>query len=129
MELINVNSKKRNELIDISSKVKSIVKQSGIDKGVCVLFCAHTTAGLTINENADPAVQDDMINYLNQLVPADNGYSHSEGNSDSHIKSSLLGPALQLIIEKGELVLGAWQGIYFCEFDGPRNRKVYLKTI
>ncbi|MCF7873478.1 MAG: secondary thiamine-phosphate synthase enzyme YjbQ [Candidatus Omnitrophica bacterium] len=129
METINISSKKRNELIDISSETKQIIKKSQIKKGICLLSCAHTTAALTINENADPAVCEDIINYLNQLVPADKGYRHAEGNSDSHIKSSLLGPTLELIIENNEIVLGTWQGIYFCEFDGPRDRKVYLKII
>ncbi|MCF7870632.1 MAG: secondary thiamine-phosphate synthase enzyme YjbQ [Candidatus Omnitrophica bacterium] len=129
MESIAVNSKKRNELVDISLKVKEVVKKSGVKEGVCILFCAHTTAALTINENADPSVQKDIINYLNRLVPADEGYLHAEGNSDSHIKSSLLGADLQIIIEKEKLALGTWQGIYFCEFDGPRSRKVYVKII
>lgn len=129
MESITVNSEKRNEFVDISSKVKEVVRKSGVKEGVCFLFCAHTTAALTINENADPSVQDDIINYLNKLVPADKGYLHSEGNSDSHIKSSLLGASLQVIIEKSKLVLGTWQGIYFCDFDGPRSRKVYIKII
>jgi secondary thiamine-phosphate synthase enzyme len=129
MEIINVSTKKRNEFIDISSQLKEIVKKSQLKQGICFLSCAHTTAALTINENADPAVCEDIINYLNQLVPAGRGYRHSEGNSDSHIKSSLLGATLELIIENNEIVLGAWQGIYFCEFDGPRERKVYLKII
>jgi secondary thiamine-phosphate synthase enzyme len=129
MEIINVSTKKRNEFIDISSKLKEIVKKLQPKQGICLLSCAHTTAALTINENADPAVCEDIINYLNQLVPADRGYKHREGNSDSHIKSSLLGPTLELIIEDNEIVLGTWQGIYFCEFDGPRERKVYVKIM
>lgn len=129
MEIINVSTKKRNEFIDISSKLKEIVKKTQLKQGICLLSCAHTTAALTINENADPAVCEDIINYLNQLVPAGRGYRHREGNSDSHIKSSLLGPTLELIVENNEIVLGAWQGIYFCEFDGPRERKVYVKII
>jgi secondary thiamine-phosphate synthase enzyme len=129
MEIINVSTRKRNEFIDISLKLKEIVKKSKVKQGICLLSCAHTTAALTINENADPAVCEDVINYLNQLVPAGGSYRHSEGNSDSHIKSSLLGPTLELIIENNEIVLGTWQGIYFCEFDGPRGRKVYVKII
>jgi secondary thiamine-phosphate synthase enzyme len=109
--------------------VEKIVKDAKIKEGICVIFCPHTTAGLAMNENADPSVQKDIIEHLEALVPADKNFSHSEGNSDSHIKSSLLGISLNVIIENGELVLGTWQGIYFCEFDGPRRRNVYVKLI
>ncbi len=129
MEVINVSTSKRNEFIDIGDDVEEKIKKSGITNGICILSCAHTTAALTINENADPAVCEDIINYLNKLVPAHGNYKHSEGNSDAHIKSSLIGPTLQIIIKEGKLVLGTWQGIYFCEFDGPRSRKVYVKLI
>lgn len=129
MEIINVSTNKRNQFIDIGADVEDKIKEIGIAKGICVLSCAHTTAALTINENADPAVCEDIINHLNKLVPAQGNYKHSEGNSDSHIKSSLLGPTLQIIIQENKLVLGTWQGIYFCEFDGPRSRKVYIEII
>ncbi len=129
METLSLNSKERNEFIDITSWVEAVVKKAAVDRGICVVFCPHTTAAITINENADSSVQKDIINYLNQMVPANKNYLHAEGNSDSHIKSSLLGASSRLIIEGGRLVLGTWQGIYFCEFDGPRSRKVYIQAI
>ncbi len=129
MEIISINTSKRCELIDVTSKIAKIVKDSKANDGLCVIFCPHTTAGLTINENADPAVKKDILNYLEKLVPENEGYSHSEGNSDGHIKSSLVGSSLNIIIENGILALGTWQGIYFCEFDGPRQRQVYAKVV
>ena len=129
METLGLATTKRCEFIDITAKVEKVLSQKKIDKGVCVVFCPHTTAALTINENADPSVKKDIINHLGKLIPEGRGYSHSEGNADSHIKASLLGSSLNVIIEGGQLVLGTWQGIYFCEFDGPRNRKVYIKII
>lgn len=129
MSKIGINTTKRTELIDITSKVDRVVKVSKIKDGLCIIFCPHTTAGLTINENADPSVQKDIIEHLEKLVPADKGYSHCEGNSDAHIKSALTGSSLNVIIEEGNLALGTWQGIYFCEFDGPRSRSVYVKII
>ena len=113
-------------MIDITDKVQEVVSKAKVSEGVCVVFCPHTTAGLTINENADPSVKQDIINTLNKLVPENAGYSHSEGNADSHIKSSLLGSSLNIIIEGGQLQLGTWQGIYFCESDGPRSREVWI---
>ncbi|MCK9573132.1 MAG: secondary thiamine-phosphate synthase enzyme YjbQ [Candidatus Omnitrophica bacterium] len=129
MDSIAINTKKRNEFIDITSQVEKIVKDSKIKDGLCVVFCPHTTAALTINENADPSVKKDIISHLEELVPVGKGFSHSEGNSDAHIKASLLGSSLNVIIEEGNLALGPWQGIYFCEFDGPRNRNIYVKLI
>lgn len=129
MEIITVSTKRRNELIDITSEVTRLVQKQKIISGVCVVFCPHTTSGLTINENADADVQKDIVSHLEQIVPEDKSYRHSEGNADSHIKSSLLGSSLTIIIEDGQLVLGTWQGIYLCECDGPRNRKVYIKFI
>ncbi|MDP2924423.1 MAG: secondary thiamine-phosphate synthase enzyme YjbQ [Candidatus Omnitrophota bacterium] len=129
MNSIEISTSKRSELVDITSRVEKIVKDSKAKDGLCVIFCPHTTAGLTINENADPSVKKDIINYLEELVPQDKNYTHSEGNSDAHIKSSLLGSSLNIIIENGSLVLGTWQGIYFCEFDGPRQRQIYVKII
>ena len=126
MNSLSINTKKRSEFIDITSKIESLVKDSKIEQGICILFCPHTTAGLTINENADPSVKKDIINHLQELVPQGKGYSHLEGNSDSHIKASLMGSSLNIIIKNNRLVLGTWQGIYFCEFDGPRNREVYV---
>ncbi|MDD4183458.1 MAG: secondary thiamine-phosphate synthase enzyme YjbQ [Candidatus Omnitrophica bacterium] len=129
MDKIGINTVKRTEFVDITSKVEKIVKDSKIKDGLCVIFCPHTTAGLTINENADPSVKKDIIEHLEDLVPSGKNYLHSEGNSDAHIKSSLLGNSLNIIIEDGSLTLGTWQGIYFCEFDGPRERQVWIKII
>ena len=128
MEIINIATRKRAEFIDITSRIREVIKKSGIKTGQCAVFSPHTTAGLTINENADPAVKKDIIKYLDLVVPRDSGYAHAEGNSDSHIKSSLTGHSLTFIIDKGDIVLGTWQGVYFCEFDGPRQRKVYVKV-
>lgn len=129
MEKINIKTARRIELADITAEVQNIVSKKKIKTGVCCIFCPHTTAGLTINENADPSVKSDMINTLNKLVPENAGYAHSEGNSDSHIKSSLLGASLTIFIEDGQLALGTWQGIFFCESDGPRSREVWVKVL
>lgn len=129
MEQINVLSKKRVELIDITSQVQNIVKRSGVKEGVCYVYVPHTTAAVTINENADQSVINDIQNYLNKLVPFDGPYSHAEGNSDAHIKTSLVGCSKIIVVTNGDLLLGTWQGIFFCEFDGPRNRKVHIKVI
>lgn len=129
MNTLEINTTKRVELIDITSRIEKFVKDAGVKDGICVIFCPHTTAGLTINENADPSVRKDILNHLEELVPEDKNYSHSEGNADSHIKSSLLGSSLNVIIENGQLSLGTWQGIYFCEFDGPRQRQIYIQII
>lgn len=129
MEKINIRTTKRIELIDITGEIQGIVAKAKIKNGVCFVFCPHTTAGLTINENADPSVKSDMANTLNKLVPENADYAHSEGNSDSHIKSSLLGASLTIFIENGQLALGTWQGIFFCESDGPRSREIWVKII
>ncbi len=115
-------------MIAITSKIQDIISKSGIKSGVCHIFVPHTTAGLTINENADPDVVEDMLKEVNKIVPFEDGYKHSEGNSAAHIKASMFGFSQQVIIEEGKLMLGIWQGIYFCEFDGPRSRKVYVKV-
>jgi len=128
MEQINVLSKKKVELIDITSQVQNIVKRSGVKEGVCYVYVPHTTAAVTINENADPSVINDIQNYLNKLVPFDGPYSHAEGNSDAHIKTSLVGCSKIIVVTNGDLLLGTWQGIFLCEFDGPRNRKVHIKV-
>jgi len=129
MEKINIKTNNRIDLIDITDKVQSVASKSKVKDGICFIFCPHTTAGLTINENADPQVKRDIINTLNKLVPENAGYSHSEGNADSHIKSSLFGSSLTIFIEDGQLVLGSWQGIYFCEGDGPRSREAWIKIL
>jgi len=127
MEKISVKTNSRIELIDITEKIQAIVAKSKVKQGICFIFCPHTTAGLTINENADPSVRRDILQALNKLVPANAGYSHSEGNADSHIKSSIFGASLTIFIEDGQLAFGTWQGIYFCEGDGPRSRQVWIK--
>ena len=128
LEEFRVKTPKREILVNITSEINKIVKNANISNGVCRIFVPHTTAGVTINENADPAVMKDIITYLNELIPQRAGFSHMEGNSDAHIKSSLTGPSLDVIIHKGKLVLGTWQGIMFAEYDGPRNRKVYVQV-
>lgn len=122
---LSIKTGKRNEFIDITGEIQKLVKS--IKEGTVIIFCPHTTAGITINENSDPDVTADISKKLNSLIPKDEGYAHSEGNSDSHIKSSLIGPSLTVIIKNGSLILGTWQCIYFCEFDGPRNRKVIVR--
>jgi len=117
-----LRSRKRSEFIDITSSVAEAVRASGVADGVCTVYVPHTTAGVTINENADPSVVRDMITHLERLVPADGAYTHAEGNSDSHIKAGLMGSSVAVPIADGRLLLGTWQGIYFCEFDGPRTR-------
>ena len=127
MNTFSVQSKHRSELIDITHSVQGIITQSQIKTGSCLLFTPHTTAAITINEGADPAVKTDILRYLSTQIPQDPSYAHNEGNSDAHIKSSLVGASEIILIEKGRLVLGTWQSIYFCEFDGPRNRRVHVQ--
>ena len=115
------------QLKDVTAEIQQLIHGSGITSGTAVLFVPHTTAAVTLNENADPDVVTDILNGLNKLVPMRDDYRHREGNSAAHLKSSLVGCSVQLIIEKGRLVLGTWQGIFFCEFDGPRSRKLMVK--
>jgi secondary thiamine-phosphate synthase enzyme len=129
VKYINVKSKSRIELIDITEMVQDVIKEAGIVKGVCFLFVPHTTAGITINEGADPSVQRDIVNSLNRLIPHEMSYFHREGNADAHIKSTLVGTSAHVIVEEGKLLLGTWQSIFFCEFDGPRHRRVAIKFI
>ena len=126
---INVKTEKRNQLIDITSEIQNIVTKSGVIDGAVELFVPHTTAAVTINENADPDVETDVVKFLEKLIPQNSGFRHAEGNSDSHIKSSLVGPNQRVFISNGNLLLGTWQGIYFCEFDGPRTRKLHIKVL
>ena len=125
----SVRTSRRNELSDITSLVEDLVSGSGVDSGLAVIFTPHTTAAVTINEDADPSVRADITEFLQKLIPVDFDFSHMEGNSDAHIKSSLTGASEMVIIEGGKLLLGRWQGIYFCEFDGPRTRRVIVKII
>ena len=125
---LSIRTNSRSEMIDITRRVQELVNQSGIQNGVCTVFIPHTTAAVTINEDADPDVTRDMLVALDKLIPWQDNYHHREGNSAAHLKSSLIGVSAQIMIEEGKLILGTWQGIYFCEFDGPRNRKanVYI---
>ncbi|PID57037.1 hypothetical protein CSB45_08960 [candidate division KSB3 bacterium] len=129
LETLNVTTRRRTEFIDITARILQIVRESGITSGICYLFVPHTTAAVTINENADPSVQRDMLMEMNSVIPFDDNYAHDEGNSAAHIKSSLFGNSLYVIVEGGDLLLGTWQGIYFCEFDGARRRKVHVKLV
>lgn len=125
---ISVESTKRVEMIDITSLVEEAVESSGVESGLCFIHVLHTTAGVTINENADPSVQADILAHLEKIVPFEASYRHREGNSDAHIKASLVGFSEALFVERGSLVLGTWQGVYLCEFDGPRRRQVVVKV-
>ena len=130
MKAFEVRTGRRNEFVEITAEVQRVVKDSGLKSGVCVVYCPHTTAGITIQENADPDVVRDMLLWLNDHIPKEvPGFRHAEGNSDSHLKSSLIGSSATVIVENGELVLGTWQGVYFGEFDGPRSRTVMVQTI
>ncbi len=129
LETISISTKNRSDIICITSKVVEIVSKSKIKNGICVIFNPHTTAAITINEDADPSVKRDILEELTKVIPANDGYSHMEGNSDAHIKSSLMGSDRSIIIKNGKLLLGTWQGIFFCEFDGPRTRKVYIQVV
>lgn len=124
-----IRTTKAQEFINITSKVREEVRKSGVEDGMAVVFIPHTTAGVTINENADPDVVFDILSDLNRVFPEINEHRHMEGNSHAHIKASLFSSSATIIIENGELKLGTWQGIYFCEFDGPRNRNFYVKII
>ena len=129
MERITVKTARRQEFVEITHLVEGVVRKSGVKSGICYIYAPHTTCGLTINENADPSVKADILSKLEQLVPESGRYSHSEGNSDAHIKSSILGHSLSIFIEDSSLQLGTWQGIFLCEFDGPRTREVWIKIL
>jgi len=126
---LNVKSKSKTEFIDITEDIRALIKESGVQQGVCHIYVPHTTAGVTINEGADPAVKRDIIATLNRLLPFEGDYHHMEGNSAAHIKSTLVGAAQIVLIDEGKLLLGTWQSIYFCEFDGPRHRRVLVKIV
>jgi len=129
MELLHINTRSRTDMVDITTQVQTLIAKLGWSDGILTLYVPHTTAGLTINENADPDVRRDMIMEMNKVIPFEDGYHHLEGNSAAHIKTSLFGSSETLIIEDGEIKLGTWQGIYFADSDGPRNRKIFLKFI
>ncbi|TGG87478.1 secondary thiamine-phosphate synthase enzyme YjbQ [Geotoga petraea] len=123
----SIKTNSRNELLDITREIQGEISKENIQSGTVVVFVPHTTAAVTINENADPDVKKDILKFMQDKVPNNYGFDHIEGNSDSHIKSSVFGPSITLIIENGKLLLGTWQSVYFCEFDGPRNRKYFVK--
>ena len=129
MDKITVKTQKRNELVDITSDIKGIIDSLNIESGICILFCPHTTASLTINEAFDNSVKGDITFSFNKISPNHKEFRHTEGNSDAHVKSSIMGCSLNLIIDKGKVMLGQWQGIYFAEFDGPRTREVWIKVL
>ena len=129
MHTINVKTKARFDIVDITGEVQKCINDENIENGIAVIFVPHTTAAVGINENADPDVVFDMKNAFNKLVPQHDNYEHSEGNSQAHVLSSLVAPSLTVIIENSKIVLGTWQDIYFFEFDGARNRKVYVQII
>jgi len=129
IQTFQVRTSAQTEFIDITRPVQEAIKKAGVEDGICFIFIPHTTAAVTINENADPSVVQDIIMELNKIVPSKDQYHHLEGNSPAHIKASMLGCSQMVFVESGKLVLGTWQGIFFCEFDGPRNRKVHVKAI
>ena len=124
-----VKTRETTELVDITSNINRIVQESGVDQGLCMLYVPHTTAAVTINESADPSVKSDMLKIINQIIPWEAGYRHLEGNSAAHIKTTLVGSSELIAIENQQLVLGTWQGIFFCEFDGPRSRKLQVRIL
>jgi len=125
--MLQVKTSAKTELVDITNKISEAVRLQGIKDGLCFLYVPHTTAAVTINESADPAVKDDILMVLNQIVPWKAGYRHLEGNSPAHVKASMIGASELMAVENGKLVLGTWQGIFFCEFDGPRTRKLDIR--
>ncbi len=126
MQALDLATKQRCEMLDVTAEVKDLVAKSGVRSGLCVVFCPHTTAGITINENSDPDVRADFLFALERAVP-NSGFKHSEGNSDAHVKASMIGSSATIVIADGKLQLGRWQAIYLCEFDGPRRRLVWVK--
>lgn len=129
METLEVETDRREQLVDITDRVEEAVASSGVEEGACVLWSMHTTAGLTVNESADPDVARDIEDWLEEAAPRGAGYRHREGNADSHVKTTLVGPGLTLVVSGGRPVLGRWQGVFLCEFDGPRTRRVALRVL
>jgi len=127
--ILSVKTRARTELVDITSEINRLVQKSGVDQGLCMLFVPHTTAAVTINESADPSVKSDMLKVLNEIIPWEANYRHMEGNSAAHIKTTLVGSSELIAIENNQLVLGTWQGVFFCEFDGPRSRKLQVRIV
>jgi secondary thiamine-phosphate synthase enzyme len=129
VKTITVKTSAQTEMLDITTEIQSAIKAENFSDGICMLYVPHTTAGITINESADPSVRSDILMVLNQMVPWKANYRHMEGNSPAHVKSSLMGASELVVVENGAMVLGTWQGIFYCEFDGPRTRKLHIKFI
>ena len=129
LKKLSITTHSRTELINIDREVTDVVRQSGVQEGICLLWVPHTTAGITVNENADPSVVRDILYETEKVIPFQDGYQHREGNAAAHIKSSLFGPSLSLVITGGRLLFGTWQAVYFCEFDGPRQRHLFVKVV
>lgn len=129
MQYIYLETSQRDEMIDITGELRRLIASAGFDEGLALVYCPHTTAGLTINEAADPMVKADLLTWLNGLATWKNNYRHAEGNSAAHFKASAMGASVSVLVEKGQPVLGRWQGIFFCEFDGPRNRRLLVKLM
>jgi secondary thiamine-phosphate synthase enzyme len=129
LKSLNIKSKAKTEFIDITEDVNAVIKESAITSGICHIYVPHTTAAITINEGADPSVKRDILTSLNKLIPFEGDYHHLEGNSAAHIKSTLVGVSQSIIVEEGKPMLGTWQSVYFCEFDGPRHRRVIVKIV
>jgi secondary thiamine-phosphate synthase enzyme len=129
LKTLNVKSRSKTEFIDITEDIRGLISEAAVSDGVCYIYVPHTTAGLTINEGADPAVKRDILSTLNKLVPFEGDYQHMEGNSAAHIKSTMVGSSQIVLIEDGKPLLGTWQSIYFCEFDGPRHRRVLIRIM
>lgn len=126
-EVIDIRSTVREQCLELTEQVAALVRRAGIETGLAVVFCPHTTAGVMVQENADPTVKSDLLGHLRHLIPQDPAFQHDEGNADAHIKSALVGVSTTLLIDQGRLVLGRWQGLYFCEFDGPRSRQLIVR--
>lgn len=129
LQTLSVRTNTRTELLDLTSQVQDAVNKSGVSEGLCHVFVPHTTAAVTINENADPSVKADILMVLNKIISDREPYRHQEGNSPAHVKASVIGPHLTVLVSKGRLVLGTWQGVFFCEFDGPRSRRLHVKVV
>jgi secondary thiamine-phosphate synthase enzyme len=129
LKTLNIKSKAKTEFIDITDDIHEAIKESGVKSGICYIYAPHTTAGITINEGADPSVKRDILATLNRLIPFEGDYQHMEGNSPAHIKATLVGVSKFIAIEDGKALLGTWQSVYFCEFDGPRHRRVIVKVV
>lgn len=126
---LNIKTRSKEEFQDVTDRVNDAISQSGIEEGICLIYSPHTTGGITVNEHADPDVVEDILSRLNALVPQQADYKHGEGNSAAHIKATIVGTSASVIVQYGELALGTWQGVFFCEFDGPRNREVHIKVL